>query len=196
MDAVGQVQRGIARHAFEQEGDQGCVEVGGEGRIDGFEARDIGGTEVGGGAHASDDETHLGVGIPGAAEDGVEVLAQGVDVEAAEHFVAAQLEDEHGDGQAEQPIEAAQTARRGVAAHARIDDAVVEARGSDALLDQSRIGLVGGQPVAGRETGSQEDDDGAFWRAARPAARGGLRRSGARRVGVLAAAAGGERDPQ
>ena len=57
---------------------------------------------------------------------------------AAQAVVRSRLEHEHGHRLAQQPVDAAARARRGLAAHARVHDAVAEARGVDLLLDERR----------------------------------------------------------
>ena len=161
MDPVGLVQLRPGGDVLEQEGNERGIEAPGDARMDRVEGLGVVAAEIRRRAHAGNQEADVGMSRSRAFEDRGEVGLERRGGLAAKHVVGAELDDEDGDRQAQQPVESAQAARRRIARDARVDDAKVEADCIDARLDPRGIGLALGQSVARREARPEEHDRGA-----------------------------------
>ena len=117
--AVRLVQDRHAAHAFEQEGDEGDVQLLRDARIDRREAAGVVGAVVGRDLHAEEEDA--GAGCAGAAEDLAQVPLGLLERQAAQAVVAAEPHHHQVGMLAEQPAEAGEAAGRGVAAHPGVD---------------------------------------------------------------------------
>lgn len=160
VDAVVLVESGDAAYAFEEEGDEGGVVLFGEIDEELAEFFGVAFAEVGGCLHPGEDDLRVRVVGAGTVDDGLEVGAGGAEVLAAEGVVGAEFEDEDGYGSAQEPVDTADAASRGLAADTGVDDAVVVSGGVELLLDEGGECLFGGKAVAGGEAIAEEEDDG------------------------------------
>ena len=88
-----------------------------------------------------------------ARQDGVDVRAGRGRILSAQGIVGPRLQDEDVDLLTKEPVHPAERPRRGLAAHAGVNDAIGQAGLLDALLEQARVGQVRiGQAVSGGET--------------------------------------------
>lgn len=161
MDPVLLVQLRHCGDALEEEGDEGGVVRFGQ--LHEHPAKPFGvvGAQIGRRLHPGDDDRGVRVGGAGAVDDRLEVGARALEVVAAEGVVGAEGEDEDRDGLTEEPVDAAESAGRRLAAHAGVDHAERVPGLVDLPLDQRRVGLLGGEAVAGGERVAEEEDDGS-----------------------------------
>lgn len=133
VNAVGLVEFGYAAHAFQQEGDQGHAGRARYFREDGSEANAVALAQIGGRLHARQEDFDFRIAGPGVANDGQQVVAQGIDFLATKSVVGSQFEHQHANRHAQQPFETPEAPRAGVPAEARVDHAerqpgIVDAR--------------------------------------------------------------------
>src|SRR5919106_5386536 len=96
---------------------------------------------------------------PRAIEDGLDVRAYVLGVDAAKPVVAARLRHEHGDRmRSQEPVDAPPRPRRGLAAHPGVDHPVAPPGLIDLLLAARGVRLGRIEPVAGGEAGAHEED--------------------------------------
>ena len=148
----------VGGHAFEEKRDErGVVGLGqlGKGACEG------GGviSQVHGHSHAGDDDFHGRILGADAVDDRLEIGAHGGDRQPAQAVVAAEFEDKDVHGRTENPVDAAESARRGLATQAGVDHAPRQAGGGDFLLHDGGECLGGGviQSVAGSEAVAEEE---------------------------------------
>jgi len=160
VGVVGLHHAGDAVDVFEQEGQDGDVEFAAEGRVVGGEGVDVVGAVVGGEGDSGDGD--FGTGLLKLRDHGLEVGAGGLDLEAAEAVVAAELEDDDLGFHGQDAGEAVDSVLGGVAADALVDDAVVEAFAIEVLLEEVGVALAFVGSVAGGERIAEADEERTF----------------------------------
>ncbi len=125
MDTVALVERVHARHALEQKRDEREVVLFGELGVDASEGGGVRRTEIGRRLHGGEEDLRLGVRRADAVDDRLEVGAEGVHGKGAQAVVRAHLEHDDVHRLAHEPVNAAQRASRGLAAHSGVDHLVV-----------------------------------------------------------------------
>jgi len=158
VDAVRQHELAFAADPLQQEGDEDRPVALCQAREDGAERLDVARPQVGGQLHAR----HHQNGVRVAALDPVQYLLQGLLRVRQRHppqaVVAPQLQDEHVHLPAQDPVDAAQTRCRGLAAQTGVDDLKVPAQRIDAGLNDRWIGLFLADAVSGGEAVAEEED--------------------------------------
>ena len=91
-------------------------------------------------------------------EDRIERLARAGGIEAAQHIVGAEFEDDAIGAVGKRPIESRKAVFRRIAGDAGIDDADIIARLAQRLFQYGGEGGVGGQEVARRQAVAEGDD--------------------------------------
>src|SRR6185436_15406120 len=181
MDAVRLVELRVSRDAVEQERHERRPARLRELGIERAEAAAVVLAVVGRGLHRGQHEARRRLPAARRFEDRLHVRARGVRILAAQAVVRARLDHQHRHGLAQQPVEAAQRAGRGLAAHARVDDAVAQPRRVDLLLDErgESLGRIEAEPR--RQARPDEEHDRAVVDGhARRGSRCGLARGGSR----------------
>lgn len=158
MDAVALVERGVAAHAIEEEGDEGglvlCCQLG----EDLMERVCVGGAHAWGDVHAGEDDLAGRVTAANGVDDGLEVIAGAVNGDTAEAVVGAKLEDEDVSGLAQGPVDSAFSVGGCFAADAGVNDLIGQAEGVEAATDESGESLIGVEAVTCGEAVTKEDD--------------------------------------
>ena len=136
---------------------------------DGAEACGVALAQVGGRLHARQQDFDLRVPGPGPADDGEQVVAQGIDIQSPQAVVGPQLDHEHAHRRAQQPLQPPQAPRAGVAADARVHHTERKSGPVDARPDPRGKGVFPGvaQAVAFGEARAQEEDNTALGRGVR-----------------------------
>ncbi len=147
VDAVRQVERGLAGDAFEEEGDERHFVLAGE-RLKGFVYLALVlGPCARRRVHPGEEDDD--VALLRAFDDGGEVLLRLGDGLAAQKVVRAEFENQEAHvARVERPVEAAQTRRGGVARNTRVDDLVFKPVGVELLLQERGIALGWREAVA------------------------------------------------
>lgn len=159
MNLIGLVQLGDAPDALEEKRNQGGVFGPGHVGKKGAETARIVRSHAGRQLHAGEDDSGGGIFVPGLADDGDEVGTGLRQREPAQAVVAPEFEHQDVHRPAQQPVHAAQSARRGVAADAGVDNCKWKSGRIGALLQQGRKGRAWIHPVArGQAVAEQEDD--------------------------------------
>ena len=114
--------------------------------------------------------------MPGADafEDLLEVLLRNLGWDAAQSVVRAKREDEDVRRLPQDPIDAPQSAGRGLAAQAGVDDPPGQVRGRDFFLNQGGVGIRAGlgESVARGQAVTEEDNRAGLRPGAQDARRG------------------------
>ena len=160
MDAVGLVEVGVAAHAGEKERDQGGMIFCRELWKDFAESPGVVRAEVGGNLHAGENDASCGITDAHTVDDALKVGARIGQRDATQAVVAAEFEDKNVHGPTQNPVDAPQPARTGLAAEPGVDHAPGQVGGVDFFLDESGKSLGGGivETVAGGEAVAEEND--------------------------------------
>ena len=110
-------------------------------------------------AHSGDHNPGLPILRESAIDDFLQIRMHRREVLAAQHVVRPELQDQYADRLAEQPVDASQSARGGVATHAGVDHAETQHLLVDPPLDQRGEGLIGGNSQTCSEAGPEEGND-------------------------------------
>jgi len=156
VDAVLQVEIGLAGDAFKEEGIEDglvlCRELG----KDRVEGGGIFIAEIRGCAHSGDEDRQPAGRQSG--ENRIERLARDRRIGAPQGVVGAELDDDRVGLGPDRPVEAGEPVTRGISRYAGIDDGHVVTARPERDFEPGGEGLGSGETQAGREAVAESDD--------------------------------------
>ena len=156
VDAVLQVEIGLAGDAFKEEGIEDGVVLCRELGKDRVEGGSIFIAEIRGRAHSGEEDRQPAGRQSG--ENRIERLARDRRIGAPQGVVGAKLDDDRVGLGPDRPVEAGKAVTRGVSRYAGIDDGHVVAARPEGLLKSDGEGLISGETEARREAVAEGDD--------------------------------------
>lgn len=159
MDAIGQVQLGVATDPFQQIRDKRRAIFFGQRAKHPSERAHIAVARREGQLHSGDDNRHVWLPRPRPIDDRLEIRSHLFDRHAAEGVVDAERQDQDIDSlPAKQHRQTPKPASRGIAARSRVDDLESIIRVPHLFSDQGRIGFFAREAEAIGQTISENED--------------------------------------
>ena len=160
VDLIRLIQVPLTTHVIEQERDESGLVLLRKFRIDRGEVPHIRFTHAGRHVHPRENDLGRRILRPDAIDDPLEIFARNGRFDSAKTIVGAEREDEDVNRLAEDPVDAAQTARGGFPAEAGVHHAIGQMGFLDLCCNARREGVGGRivQSVAGGEAVAKKND--------------------------------------